>query len=128
MVQRTTTRKCNERRLSCKMRNWLQLMALGALAACSPKVAGPAPAPVVAGGWQAADPKGEEIQAAARHAADQLPSGHGTLAEDASAATQVVAGMNIRMVLKLADGSRWQTTVWHRLDGTYALTEVAPVP
>lgn len=128
MVQRTMTRKCNERRASCKTRNWLPIAAFAALAACSPKGAEPAPAPVIAGGWQVADPAGESIIGAARHVAGQLPPGHGALAEVVSAETQVVAGTNIRMVLRLADGARWKAVVWHRLDGTFALTEAAPQP
>ena len=128
MVQRTMTRKCNERRPSCKTRNWLSMAAFAALAACSPKAAEPAPAPVIVGGWQAADPAGESIVGAARYAAGQLPPGHGALAEVLSAETQVVAGTNIRMVLRLADGSHWKAVVWHRLDGTFALTETEQQP
>ncbi len=128
MVQRTMSRKCNERRSGCKTRNWLMLAAMGALASCAPKAAVPIPAPVVVGGWQAADPKDESIQAAAHYAAGILPPGHGALAEVASAETQVVAGTNIRMVLRLADGSRWKATVWHRLDGAFALTDTGQLP
>lgn len=128
MVQRTMTRKCIERRPSCKARNWLALAAFGALAACAPKVVAPVSAPMIAGGWQAADPKGEDIQAAAHFAAGQIPPGHGALAEVTSAETQVVAGTNIRMVLRLADRTRWKAVVWHRLDGTFTLTETGPIP
>lgn len=128
MVQRTIRRKCNERRASCKTRNWLSIAAFAALAACAPKPAEPAPVPVVVGGWQAADPADETVQTAARYAAGQLPSGHGALAEVVSAQTQVVAGTNIRMVLRLADGTRWQATVWQRLDGALSLTQAEPKP
>lgn len=86
------------------------------------------PPPMITGGWRTADPMIEEIQAAARYAAPLAPAGHGLLAAISSAQTQVVAGTNIRMVLRFADGSRWQATVWHRLDGSFALTEAQPVP
>ena len=36
---------------------------------------------------------------------------------------QVVAGTNYRFTLKLRDGSRWQATVWHKLDGEDEVTQ-----
>lgn len=132
MVQRTMTRKCNDRSATCKTRNrrWslLVLMLSTALAACAPKASEPAPAPVVVGGWQAADPSGEGVQAAASYAAAHLPQPHGTLVEVTSAQTQVVAGTNLRMALRMADGTRWSVTVWHKLDGSFELTDAQPVP
>ncbi|KPF79428.1 hypothetical protein [Novosphingobium sp. AAP93] len=108
------------------------LAAFFAVAACTPQADPPAPvpvpAPVLAGGWRVADPAGEDVQAAARYAASQLPTGGGAVAEVVSADTQVVAGMNIRMVLRLTDGSRWRVVVWRRLDDTFALTESAKIP
>ena len=122
------TRKCNERRHGCKTRNLaFAALALG-LAACAPKAVGPDPAPIIAGGWQAVDPASAQIQAAAQFAAANLPQGRGVLAEVISASTQVVAGMNVRMVLRMADGTRWSATVWQRLDGTTALSEAKPLP
>lgn len=130
MVRRSMTRKCNDRAASCKTRNWVLLAGVLALAACAPKAAAPvpAPAPALAGGWQAADPKDEDVLAAASYAAGLVPAGHGAMAEVTSAETQVVAGTNIRMVLRFADGSHWKATVWHRLDGSFALTEAEPLP
>lgn len=128
----TISGNCYDRRISCKTRNRLTsvfALALWAgLAACAPKAVEPVPAPVIAGGWSAADPAGERVQAAARFAASQLPAGHGALAEVISAQTQVVAGTNCRMALRMADGTRWNVIVWHRLDGTYALTDVQQAP
>ncbi len=86
------------------------------------------PVPQIVGGWQSADPGNEQINAAAHFAAGQMPPGHGGLADIVSAETQVVAGTNIHLVLRLADGSRWKATVWHRLDGTFVLTQAAPLP
>jgi hypothetical protein len=108
----------------------LALVLCAALAACAPKAAAPtpAPAPVIVGGWQPADTKDEDVIAAASYAAGLVPSGHGAMAEVTSAETQVVAGTNIRMVLRFADGSHWKATVWHRLDGSFALTEAEPLP
>jgi len=103
------------------------VLALG-LAACHTAPPVPIAAPPIAGGWQAADPKDEDVQAAAKYAAGLVPAGHGALAEVSSVQTQIVAGTNIRMVLKFADGSHWQATVWQHLDGTFALTEAQPLP
>ena len=132
MVRRTMTRKCNDRIASCKTRNrrvsLLVLTLATALAACAPKASGPAPAPLVGGGWQAADPSGEGVQAAARYAAAHLPQSHGALVEVTSAQTQVVAGTNRRMALRMADGTRWSVTVWHRLDGSFELTDAQQMP
>lgn len=132
MVRRTMTGKCNDRMPSCKTCNrWFGALALAlsaTLAGCAPKAGEPAPVPVVAGGWQAADPQEAEVQAAAAFAAAHLPQGHGVLAAVRSAETQVVAGTNLRMALQMADGTRWAVTVWHRLDGAFELTEVRQVP
>lgn len=104
------------------------MMLCAGLAACAPKAAEPIVRPAIAGGWSIAEPASERVQAAARFAASQLPPGHGALAEVLSAQTQVVAGTNLRMALRMADGTRWNTLVWHRLDGTYALTDVQKAP
>lgn len=132
MVQRTMSRKCNDRAATCKTCNcWFGVLALAlpaALAACAPMPAERSPAPIVAGGWQAADPKGEGVQPAAAYAAEHLPQGTGQLAEVTSAETQVVAGTNLRMVLRMTDGARWRVTVWHRLDGSFELTDAQKTP
>ena len=126
------TRKCNDRADGCILRNcWFAVVPLilpAALAACAPKTAEPAPAAAVAGGWQSADPQGDGVQAAANYAAAHLPQSHGALAEVRSAQTQVVAGTNLRMDLRMADGTRWSVTVWRRLDGSFELTDAQQVP
>ncbi|MFM9937449.1 MAG: cystatin domain-containing protein [Novosphingobium sp.] len=100
-----------------------------ALSACAPAPAAPpVSAPVIVGGWDTADPASEAVQNAARYAVTLLPEGQGTLAEVRSAQTQVVAGVNFRMVLRLANGTMWEATVWHKLDGSYALSGVQSKP
>lgn len=83
---------------------------------------------MIAGGWQAADPASKAVTDAADYAVTQLPAGHGLLAGVRSAQMQVVAGTNFRMVLSLTDGTIWEATVWHKLDGSYALTSMPPKP
>jgi len=132
MVQRTMTRKCNDRIASCKTRNRrlgvLVLMLASALASCAPKASEPAQTPLVVGGWQSADPSGEGVQAAARYAAAHLPQPHGALVEVTSAQTQAVAGTNLRLALRMADGTRWNVTVWHKLDGSFDVTDAQQMP
>lgn len=114
------------------MRNrWFSLSVTAlavVLTGCAPKAAPPAPAPVIAGGWQVADPQGQEVQAAASFAAAHLPQGAGAVDAVTSAQTQVVAGTNLRMILHMADGARWSVTVWHRLDGGFDLTDAQKMP
>lgn len=83
---------------------------------------------MIVGGWQAADPASQSVQDAANYAVTQLPEGHGGLAEVRSAQTQVVAGTNFRMVLRLADGTMWEVMVWHKLDGSYAISGAQSKP
>lgn len=88
----------------------------------------PVPAPVVVGGWQSANPQDDTVRSAADYAAAHLPQPHGGLVAVTSAETQVVAGTNLRMSLGMADGTRWTVTVWHRLDGSFELTDARQVP
>lgn len=99
-----------------------------ALAACAPKAAEPAWDPVIAGGWRGADPQDDGVRAAAAYAAAHLPQSHGALAEVTSAETQIVAGTNLRMALRMTDETRWTVIVWHRLDGSFELADVRQVP
>jgi Cystatin domain len=86
------------------------------------------PAPLITGGWQPADPESDAVKTAANYVVTQLPAGHGALATVRAAQTQVVAGTNIRMSLSLTDGTNWDATVWHKLDGSYALSEAQRNP
>lgn len=128
MVHRTITGNCNDHRGSCKTRKWLSFAAFAALAGCAPTDATRLPGPAIVGGWQSADPACGAVQNAARFAVNQLSPGHGAVIEVISAETQVVAGTNIRMVLRLIDDTRWKATVWKQLDGTFALTEAEIIP
>jgi len=123
---RQRDRNCFDQRTSCRMRKrGLKMFAASlslAIAACAQTPANPVQAPMIAGGWQAADPASGEVRQAANYALTQLPAGHGALAEVRSAQMQVVAGINYRMVLSLVDGTIWEATVWRKLDGSFELT------
>lgn len=80
------------------------------------------PAPPVVGGWSELRPDNAELIAAARYAVPRLGRPRARLRRIEGGEQQVVAGMNYRMVLQLADRSRWRAQVWRKLDGSYALT------
>jgi hypothetical protein len=62
------------------------------------------------------------VRQAAEFAASQLPGGGAVRSVD-SASQQVVAGMNYRIELTLADGSRWAVTVYRMLSGQMRLSD-----
>lgn len=95
------------------------LIALSGLAL----IAAAPPAPIV-GGWSEV-PRAQlasEVGPAARFAVAHLPRPHGRLVKIVGAERQVVAGTNIRMLLKLSDGKSWRAVVWKKLDGTMELS------
>lgn len=94
---------------------------LPALAVATALPAGPASARLV-GGWGTTPATGE-VMAAARWAAPRLPRPRSALRRVEAAEQQVVAGMNYRMTLVLADGRRFRVVVWQRVDGSYQLSE-----
>lgn len=92
-------------------------------------IASPALAQVpMVGGWSTiARPAGDaQVRAAAAAVMAQMPAGHRRLRRIETAEQQVVAGMNYRLMLRLSDRSHWHAVVWHKLDGTYDVTESAP--
>lgn len=88
------------------------------------------PVPVLAaalamvGGYAPVDP--HDVLPMADFAVRHLPRGHARLRRIERAETQVVAGMNVRLRLRLRDGACWQATVWQKLDGTMELTARQP--
>ena len=77
--------------------------------------------PAIAGGWSAASNTDPAVRAAADFAASQLP-GHPAVRGIAKASHQVVAGMNYRMELTLADGTVWDVTVYRHFSGSMQLS------
>ncbi len=83
-------------------------------------------APLV-GGWSpiTSPDKNLEARAAARAALPNLPRRKARLARVERAEKQIVAGTNYRLILRLTDKSRWTVTMWHKLDGTWAASQIA---
>ena len=96
--------------------------------AAAPESAGaPADAPasataLMAGGWQKLSRSSGDLRKPFRTAVAAITPARHPGARLLAAERQVVAGTNYRLTLKLRDGSRWQATVWHRLDGHYEVT------
>lgn len=76
------------------------------------------------GGWTAAPVDSVEIIQAARFAASQGASVE--LTEIIAAESQVVAGINHRLVIELEDGSLWQSEVFISLEGDMELVSFDP--
>ncbi|ODU69917.1 MAG: hypothetical protein ABT11_10225 [Novosphingobium sp. SCN 66-18] len=108
------------------MSKTLSLALYGALVTLAPIAAEAAapPGPVIPGGWAKAGVNDPQVRQAAEFAASQLPGGGAVRSVD-SASQQVVAGMNYRIELTLADGSRWAVTVYRMLSGQMRLSESA---
>ena len=94
-----------------------------ALAAAPQTLAETAPVPAITGGWSPIATR--QAEAEAKFAVRQLSRNHDRhcprLRRIESAEQQVVAGLNMRIVLQLRDGSRWRVVVWRKLDGTMVL-------
>ncbi|MDH7975028.1 hypothetical protein QH494_22830 [Sphingomonas sp. AR_OL41] len=82
-----------------------------------------------AGGWSAvANPAGDpDIRAAAQAMLAKLPAGHAGLDTIVTAQRQVVAGTNYRLILRLTDGDKWTALVWHKLDGSFVVSDPSRV-
>ena len=83
-------------------------------------------APPLAGGWSPVDQPGDDhaVRAAALALVRHLPVKGQNLRHIDSASQQVVAGMRYRLTVRLTNGRTWRGTVWHRLDGTYVVSEL----
>ena len=102
----------------------LLLMAAPPKVPAKPPAANPAVAAApVAGGYSAVDRHAPELHAPLKAAVTVITPAKHPGAKLLAAQRQVVAGTNYRLTLQLRDGSRWQATVWHKLDGTDQVTE-----
>jgi hypothetical protein len=81
------------------------------------------------GGWSAVAAPDDDtgVRAAAAAMVKRLPVEHATLKRIDSAQRQIVAGINYRLFLVLTDGSKWDAQVWHKLDGSFVVSDPAQV-
>ena len=84
-----------------------------------------APAPALVGGWHPADP--DAAIKAARFSLPHLKEKRPRLRRILMAEQQIVAGVNVRLMLLLLNGHRWRVTVWRKLDGGMVVTEAVRV-
>jgi hypothetical protein len=105
------------------------LLLLPALSGCKdePQPRSPGGGQMV-GAYASAAPQEPDVLAAARFAASAASKGKAQLVSVDDAQRQVVAGTNYRMTLTLSDASRWEVTVWRKLDGVMALTASRQLP
>jgi len=81
----------------------------------------PPASPPIAGGWSRSAVDDQTRAVAAFAIGRMTPPGLSVVKIEA-AETQVVAGLNYRLTLKLSDGSHHRVVVWRRLDGAFELT------
>ena len=93
-------------------------LSISALAEPSPA----RPTAPMPGGWSEVAANTAELRAVAKFVVPRLPRKKPRLLKIEGGERQVVAGTNYRIVLQLTDRSRWRALVWHKLDGSYALT------
>lgn len=82
----------------------------------------------ITGGWQKSVVDAEARQAAAlAMTAIRIRQPRAKLARITAAERQVVAGLNYRVHLTLADKSRWEAVVWKKLDGKMEVVALTPI-
>jgi hypothetical protein len=98
--------------------------ALAPAAIVEPATPTPVPAPVITGGYSPASLDDDMTKAAQAVAVDAIYKRDPTraLVEKVEAELQVVAGLNYRFVITMTGGSRYDVTVYRKLDGTMEVT------
>jgi hypothetical protein len=102
------------------MKNVLFGAAAGALLlsiGATPAAAAQEPAPIIVGGYRAANVQDQGVQAAAQAAVTAMNVPGLTLRSVDSAQTQLVQGMNYRLEITTSDGQRSRVTVYRPLRG-----------
>jgi hypothetical protein len=87
----------------------------------------PYPPRPIAGSWRAMSTHAPELKPVLDVALGAIPH-RARLTGIFRAERQVVAGMNYRLVLVMANGEKWRVIVWQRADRTMRATSVEPVP
>jgi hypothetical protein len=97
----------------------IEALALAATAASPAPMAAATTLQVMVGGYRAADPSDEHVQAAAQFAAGELGT---ELHEVETAQRQTVAGANYRIEFSTTEGARYRVIVHQPLRGEMRLT------
>ena len=71
--------------------------------------------PAIAGGYTSVSVNNADVKQAASFAANQISKGKATLKQVTAAQTQVVAGLNYRLVIQLSNGQRYKVVVYKGL-------------
>ena len=87
----------------------------------------PPASPPIAGGWSRSAVDDQTRAVAAFAIGRMTPPGLSVVKIEA-AETQVAAGLNYRLTLKLSDGSHHRVVVWRRLDGSLELSSDINLP
>ena len=101
------------------------LFLFAALGACAtPPAEQPAHAPVMVGGYSAADLNNEGVKAAQALAVNEIYTRNPTraLVDKVSAETQVVAGLNYRFTIVMTGGAAYRVIVFRNLQGGLSVT------
>lgn len=80
--------------------------------------------PTVGGGYRAVDVTDDDVQTAARMAAESVDA---EVSDVISAERQTVAGVNFRISFTTTDGARYNAVVFHGLDRSWRVTSIDEV-
>lgn len=85
-------------------------------------------APIVGGWKEVPNPAtSAELRGPVRAMLARIPRKKPKLAKIESAQSQVVAGTNYRLRIRLKDGTRWEATVWRKLDRSFEVSGIGQV-
>ena len=73
------------------------------------------PKPTIAGGYTSVSVNNADVKQVANFAANQVSKGKAKLKQITAAQTQVVAGINYRLVIQLSNGQRYKVVVYKPL-------------
>jgi primosomal replication protein N len=112
------------------MRFIVSILALAAVAGSGSAIANSPPeipVPQIVGGWSSVQAD-SDAHKAANFALPHLRRGRARLQSVDAVDTQVVAGLNYRLILTLSDRSRWQVVVFRGLDQKFHFTSKRRLP
>ncbi len=113
------------------MRIFVPVLAMATLSVSAPSLANSPPEipvpPQIVGGWSSGRVD-SDAHKAANFALPHLRRGRARLQSVDAVDTQVVAGLNYRLIMTLSDRSRWQVVVYRGLDQKFRFTSKRRLP